>query len=250
MPSLEPFWIVTPASALEKLEPTPICPLLARPMNRLVEPLVSIVPPTTLPAEPSVMTTPLVPLALTVTGLTTAVPPASCPTRTYELRAAAIPVRALELTRLFVMTSDDVFTADAPFPAFPVIVQLSTTRLLSYDAMRPVLVVFVTRQFLTSTFAPRVATIPKVPPLTVKPGVPLMTRPSMTTRREPSNRIVDWFGSAGMIVAGVTPSVVMLTSSALPTTFSVHVPLMMSATREAMSLCGIVWPCAQSPNLR
>src|SRR5438094_4847079 len=96
-----------------------------------------MVPPTTLPAELSVIAMPFVPLALIVTGLTASVPPASWPTRRKELRAATKPARAFELTTLLVMTSEEVFAATAPFPTLPVMVQLSTTRLLPYDARRP-----------------------------------------------------------------------------------------------------------------
>src|SRR5258705_8916587 len=112
------------------------------------------------------------------------------------------PACVLELTMLFVTTSDELFTADAPL-ALPVMVQLSTTRLLPYDAMSPVRLVLVTTQFLTSTAAPRVALIPKVPPFTVIPGVP----PSMTMRRDPSNWIAGRLASCAVMVAGATPLV-------------------------------------------
>src|SRR5258705_7096991 len=157
------------------------------------------------------------------------------------------PACVLELTMLFVTTSDELFTADAPL-ALPVMVQLSTTRLLPYDAMTPVRLVLVTTQFLTSTAAPRIALIPKVPPLTVKPAVP----PSMTARRDPSNWIAGWFGSAATIVAGATPLVLIVTSSRVTRTFSVQIPLTVITSclgpappPDRASACLIVWPALQ-----
>src|SRR5438445_8936100 len=153
MPFDKPFWIVTPPVRL--LTPSPIWPLLPRPTKRFEPRLLSTTPPTTLPAELSLMAMPLPPFPLTVTGFTLVVPTRSWPTRRCELRTAKMPVAVLPLTVLFVITTDAVFEAPTPFPVFGPTVQESTETVLPWEATTPFIELPRTVQLLRSSVEPR-----------------------------------------------------------------------------------------------
>src|SRR5206468_2527748 len=101
IPLLRPLVMDTPP--VRPFEPRPIWPLLPRPTKMFEAVFWVTVPPTTLPAELSVIEMPLDPFPLTVTGLTATVPDASCPSRSCELRNARQPVEVFLFKVMFVM---------------------------------------------------------------------------------------------------------------------------------------------------